>query len=278
MYVANINFSEIPEIGFAFQHYSKTYKAKYQSKKMCIEIAYISSGTVEIELYGKKETAGSGDVIVLFRHLPVSIRTTGEASHSHCSVLAEFENYDFSFNEDFTDGLTVPFVTKHCDKTEKIGKILNRIATNMALDREKNALISSVAFLSVLGTISDIYQAQNQGVSRAYKNITSSVYKYVEENIESKIRLTDIAGFIGKSPNHTAHAFKVSTGMTVSQYISNQKANKIAYMIKNEGVTFKEACSRMCLSDEAYGYRIFKKYTGVTPKEFLISQKITKNI
>lgn len=281
MYIANINFDEIPDIGFAFQHYSDTYKARYKNNNMCIEIAYISSGAVEIELYDKKESASEGDVIVLFRHLPVSIRTTGKKPHSHCSVLAEFKDYDFSFIDDtskLSGGFIIPFVTKHSHKTEEISKILNCIANDMTSDRDKNSLSSSVAFLSVLGIISDICRSQNHGISKAYEDITSLVYRYVEENIEAKITLSALAEFIGKSPNHVGHAFKSYTGITVTQYINSQKAKQIAYMIKKEGLSFKDACSRFSLSDEAYGYRIFKKYMGVTPKEFLKTQKITKNV
>ena len=282
MYIANINFSEIPDIGFAFQHYTNTYKARYNSRNMCIEVVYISSGTVEIELYGKSSTASDGDVIVLFRHLPVSIRTTGKSPHSHCSVLAEFESYDFKLvderDDNYADGFLIPFVTKHCDKTEQIGKILNRIANDMTSERDKNALSSSVSFMSVLGILSDVYQSQNHEKSKAYKSITSSIYKYVGEHIENKITLDVISSFIGKTPNHISHAFKTYTGITVTQYVNNQKAKRIAYLIKNDGISFKEACIKVSVFDVAYGYRLFKRYIGVTPKEFLLTQKITKNI
>lgn len=282
MYYANINFDKIPEIGFAFQHFCGSYKAKYGSNKMNIEIAFITSGTLEIELYGKKMSASSGSVVVLFRHLPVSIRTVGKTPYSHCSVLASFEDYDCKLFENvdntFTNGFTVPFVTPHSEKAEQIGKALNRIACDMTNNRKNNALSSSVTFLSILGKISDIYHSQNSNKSKAYRNIVSSVYEYVEENINERISIEMLSDCINKSPNHISHAFKSCTGINITEYVNSQKAKKISSLLADSGLSFKESCAMVGFTDDTYGYKIFKKYMGVTPKEFILTQKIKKNI
>lgn len=274
MYFANININEIPEIGFAHRHTSFEYAAKYgRSDRMCIEIVYISSGTVEIELYGEKMYAQEGSVMVLFRHLPIHTHTVKKGLNSHCAVLGEFSEYRCTLvNEtDFFShsGFLVPFVIEPCAECSEIGKRLYKIASDMEKDREKNGLSSSVEFLSILKKLDEIHRSKSYHTSPAYSEIAAKVCAYCEDNIDEDIRLSDIAHFVGKSPNHISCAFKAEMGMTISHYINLSKTKRIAYLMQNEEKSFKEACEEVSLCDETYGYKLFKKHIGVTPKEYM---------
>ncbi len=74
-----MNFDSLPEVGFAMQHYSKSYRAGYGNiDNKCVEIAYINSGTVKVK-YNKTELiADEGDILILFRHLPIFTETVGD--------------------------------------------------------------------------------------------------------------------------------------------------------------------------------------------------------
>ena len=274
MYFANINLNEIPEIGFAHRHSSFEYAAKYgSSDRMCIEIVYISSGTVEIELYGEKIYAQEGNILVLFRHLPIVTHTVQKGMNSHCAVLGEFSNYECTLvnKPDFSvrSGFFIPFVTESSAQCAEIGKRLYQIASEMEKDREKNGLSSSIEFLSILKKLDEIHRGKSFHTSHAYGAITSKVCAYCEDNIDEDIRLSDIARVVGKSPNHISCAFKSETGMTISHYINLHKVKRIAYLMQNEEKSFKEACVEVSLCDETYGYKLFKKHIGVTPKEYM---------
>lgn len=278
MYVANINFDEIPEIGFAHQHYSMNYGTKYGiNKKMNVEIAYINLGAVRLSLYGKEMLAKKGSVIVIFRHLPIFTSTTKEEKNSHVAVLAEFSNYNFSLLKEDAfclEGFLIPFVTEPCIDAEKIGKRLYKIAADMAENREKNALSSSVEFLSILKSLDEIYRKNTPSASRAYTSIKEKVFAFVEDNCEQNIGLCDIAKHIGKSQNHISFAFKKETGKTITQYINEEKIKKIIDILHRGEKSFKKACEKVSLCDATYGYKLFKKFTGLTPKEYFSIKKI----
>ncbi len=280
MYFGKTQFGTIPDIGFAICHHSRDYKTTYgHTKKMSVEIAYIASGRVKISLYDRDMYADEGSVIVIFRHLPVSTCTVGDVIHSHHTVLAEFEDYDFTLLEEYEEGtnaLTIPFVIKPCARADGISKTLCRICADMAEDREKNSLKLSIAFLSLLSEISDIAKEQNIRGSRANKVIADRVRNYVADNIENSISLSDISAHVSKTPNHVSFAFKSETGMTIKQYINMQKAKKIASLMQNEGESFELVCERVAISDITYGYRVFKKYMGVTPKSYMSIKQIMR--
>ena len=280
MYYGKIKFSSIPDIGFAISHSSRDYKTTYgHNKKMSVEIVYVTSGTVRLSLYGKDMYAGTGSVVVIFRHLPVSNCTLGNEIQSHHTVLAEFENYDFTLIGEYEDGdnsLTIPFVLEPCAETEEIAKTLCRISVDMAENREKNLLKSAVAFLSLLSKISDTAAQNHTQGSKASKTIAERVCAYVADNIEKSISLSDISLYVSKSPNHVSYAFKNAMGITVKEYINMQKAKKIAAFMQDEGFSFALACEKTAITDVTYGYRLFKKYMGVTPKNYMLIERIQR--
>lgn len=273
MYFANVNFNEIPEIGFAHKHFSMEYGANYgRNKRKSIEIAYINSGTVKVEFEGKELYAEKGSVLVLFRHLPIHTETVGNELNSHCTVLAEFSDYEFSMVNENTNpelGFLIPFITFPCPETEEIGKMLYKIASDMTYERENKALSSAVEFLSVLKKLDSICRMKTPFTSRAYAVICKKVRTYIEDNLEKNITLAEISYYVGKSPNHISHAFKSENHKTITQYINEQKVKKMKTLMQSSGLSFKKVCELVGLCDETYGYKLFKKYTGITPKEYI---------
>ena len=277
MYFGKMNFSTIPDIGFAISHYSKDYKTSYgHNKKMSVEIAYITSGKVKLSLYGKDMYACEGDVLVIFRHLPVATQTLGDAVQSHHTVLAEFSDYDFVLIEEYNDSgdFVIPFVIQACAGTEEIAKIICRISAELAENREKNSLKSSVEFLSLLSKISDIAKEQNIAGSKANKSIADRVCDYVLDNIEKAVSLSEISAYVSRTPNHVSYAFKTEKGITIKQYINKKKSQKIADLMREDNMSFDKACERVGIADVTYGYRVFKKYMGVTPKSYMSIKQI----
>jgi len=275
MYYGNVNFNEIPEIGFAHQFYSVDYGAKYGKNRIkCIEIVYVNSGSIKIKFEKEEMYAQKGDIMVLFRHLTMQTKTYGDEENSHCTVLAEFSNYDFSlFDENVEcEGFVIPFVTKGCRECEEIGKRIYKMASVKANKDEDNGLLLSVEFLSILKELHEINK-KNTAKNRAYKAISRKVCAYIDEN--KNITLKELANYIGKSPNHISHAFKSENGITVTEYMNIQRVKKIKSLMQS-GKSFKEACVLMGLCDEAYGYRLFKRYTGITPKEYMTITTIKK--
>lgn len=279
MYAGKIKFSTLPDIGFAIRHYSLDYKTTYGNRQGArVEIAYINSGSIALTYNGQEMYAPEGSIVVLFRQLPVSTRTVGDELHSHDTVLAEFEDLDFSLSDSMPNGdgaLIVPFVTEPSDKTEKIGIELRKIISDMSSDRECRNFYASVAFVSILKEISDIHTEKNS--SCATDGAVGRIRRFIDDNIQKNISVKEIAEYIGKSPNYTGQIFKKAMGMSINSYANMQKVKKISLLIKDRDMSFNDACESVCVYDEAYGYRLFKKHMGITPGQFLSIKKIKKN-
>lgn len=274
MQTGKITFTSLPDIGFAMRHYTMHYSANYGSNfKKRIEIVYVNSGGINLKLNGMKINAPEGSVVVLFRHLPISTETVGEGIHSHDTVLGEFDDLDFVLGDDDSSldqcRLEIPFVTMPSAKTEKIGIELRRLVSDMTEDREHKSFCAAVSFVSILKELADIYAVENGISAKVTEKNVLRIIEYIENNIGSAVTIADIACHIGRSSNHTGQLFKKHMGMTLTEYINLCKMKKVATLIKEQGISFNDACASVSLCDVSYGYRLFKKHIGLTPGGFI---------
>lgn len=281
MYFGKMSFDQIPAIGFAMAHYCKKYQTHYHSNKKSVEIAYVNSGSITLKLGEETFVASEGSVVVLFRHLPIAVQTVGECFHSHYTVLAEFDEYDFEIhtqNIPFNKGeLVVPFVTPPSLVTQNISKQLYQIARDMETDREGNSLSCAIKFLSILSALSENRYQISTETSVAHCRVAALVCAYVSENLEKTITMKDLSSFVGKSPNYIGSAFKKEKNLTVAQYVNRQKINKIAQQMQQDNLSFQTACEKVSICDTTYGYKLFKEFMGLTPSQFMKIKTIQRD-
>lgn len=273
MFSALLEFDELPRIGFAHHFYANEYRFSYDGSKNSFEIVYIKSGGIEAELYGQKIYAPEGSIFVLFRHLPIRIYSVDGELQSHCTVQAEFD-YNFELVGDSipkTNQIILPFVTLPCAETEEIKKLLYSIVSDMGISRQEYAFSSSIKFLEIM-TLLDKLARKNLHTDIHDPSITVyRIKRYIADNISKNISLSDIGNEIGLTPNYINHIFKESEGIPVKQYINKEKVTRITELMQTHHVSFKTACDNIGISDYSYGYRLFKKHTGITPGAFVKS-------
>lgn len=90
---------------------------------------------------------------------------------------------------------------------------------------------------------------------------------FINENICKKITVGEIADFCGISADYLSQIFKEEIGENLSSYILRRKTEKAKeYLIS--GRTMKEISSLLGFSSQAHFSTSFKKFSGMTPKEF----------
>lgn len=273
MLSALVKFNSIPKIGFAHHFYTDTYCFSYEKMEKSIEIVYVKSGGIEAELYGQKQYIPERSVFVLFRHLPITLKSIDGKPQSHCTVQAEFE-YDFSLITEPCEikrenGFLLPFVVLPCNETEEIKRELYSIVSDMGISRSENGFSSSIRFLNIMLKLDRLAKQENQNKESASSIIIYKVKQYVAKNINKDISLPEIGKSLSLSHNYINQVFKNGVGIPIKQYVNSEKIKKIAELMQKQGLSFKTACANVGLEDISYGYRLFKKHMGVTPGKFL---------
>ena len=91
------------------------------------------------------------------------------------------------------------------------------------------------------------------------------VHDHIEQNIAGAIPIARLATITGLSASHFCRAFKASMGETAHQYIMRRRVHHAQAMIL-EGDALCQVAVACGLSDQAHLSRVFRRYTGQTPK------------
>jgi len=267
---ALLEFSSLPQIGFAHHFYAENHSSIYGKKEKSFEVVYVKSGRITGELYGQCFVAEQGSIFILFRHLPIRILSSG----AHCTVQLSME-YTFDLLEEGCPvpeefpGIVVPFVIPPCSDNEVIKKDLYAIVSQMGISRKTNQMGASLCAMGVLEKINRLGRSNLSGAQQSGSILSYRVKKYIASHMDREVSLAELAAEMDKTPNYLNAVFKETNGITLHQYMSREKVRIIAELMENKGLPFKTACENVAVTDVSYGYRLFKKHTGLTPGEYL---------
>lgn len=102
-------------------------------------------------------------------------------------------------------------------------------------------------------------------------NIVNAFCDYVNVHVESTLVIGQIAQKLTVSRGHLTRVFTDKMGITPNDYIVRSKIRLACQLLTVKEMTNKAIAEKIGLSSEFYFYRLFKQITGLTPREFRIS-------
>lgn len=96
------------------------------------------------------------------------------------------------------------------------------------------------------------------------------IIKYINENINENVSLSLGANLCNMSQSQFSRTFKKETGKTFKEYILLKKIEQAKFYIKTTDKSFSEISDFLGFEDSSYFTKLFKKYEGITPKEYKI--------
>lgn len=91
---------------------------------------------------------------------------------------------------------------------------------------------------------------------------------YIYEHIHDKIKLQDIGEALYFNPNYLAQIFKKSEGITIGDFILQEKIKLTQNMLIYSTLTFSEIASTLSFSSQSHLGRHFKQETGMTLRAY----------
>lgn len=97
--------------------------------------------------------------------------------------------------------------------------------------------------------------------------ITSSI-NFIRDNIRESINLKQLSGKACMSTTSFYRSFKRELGMSPIEFILNEKIKYAKKLLSNPKINIAEVSYATGFEDYNYFIRLFKKYEGVTPKQY----------
>ena len=98
--------------------------------------------------------------------------------------------------------------------------------------------------------------------------LVENTKQYIMEHIHERIVLQDIADTFGISPNYLSQLFKKYEEIGLSEYITNQKINRSKELLNDGSLKIYEIADQLGFESAFYFSKVFKKVTGVSPKDY----------
>jgi len=94
-----------------------------------------------------------------------------------------------------------------------------------------------------------------------------SVTLYIEEHYQERITLKQIADKLGMNTSYLGQLFKRETDESFADYINNYRIGKAKELLSDPRYKVYEVAEKVGFTDYNYFLKIFKKITGISPKE-----------
>lgn len=91
---------------------------------------------------------------------------------------------------------------------------------------------------------------------------------YISEHFNTPLTLEEVADHVHLHPSYFSTLFKSSTGSSFKEYLNMVRIEESKRLLANTDFSIIDIAVATGFEDQSYFSKVFKKYTGLTPKQF----------
>ena len=94
---------------------------------------------------------------------------------------------------------------------------------------------------------------------------------YLRQNYQKHLSLDDLAAQVFLSKDYIARLFRETTGMPISALLQQIRIDEACKQLTGTDIRIEDIAADCGFNDIQYFYRIFKKVTGMTPRQYRLN-------
>ncbi len=102
--------------------------------------------------------------------------------------------------------------------------------------------------------------------------LIASIQEYIEQNLDGRLLLNEVAEVFGLSPAYLSSIFKKNTDVGFSEFVSTRKIEKAKELLLKEDMKVYEVSDALGFESAYYFSKVFKKVEGMSPREYVNSK------
>ncbi len=242
------------------------------------EISFILSDNIYADVNQVTNSLKNG-TLLLFNNI--------DLHRIHYPVGTDYERYVLSFYPQFIAGFTEaarelldcfyyrPFDDAQilplasAEKAELVD-LFDRLTKAYEDNNEKENLLCKILTCEILYYVNRIYKAQHKIESFPENSDYYSIcdmMDYIHENMDQKLDIESLSQRFYLSKRKLNLLFHQITGMSPGKYILTCRIMKAKALLA-KGISVEETCIKSGFGNTSNFIRVFKQYTGVTPKQY----------
>ena len=109
--------------------------------------------------------------------------------------------------------------------------------------------------------------------SKLARDVLRGAIRFVNDNLDSKLRWSEIAAAVDLDPFTFGRGFKLATGMTPHQYIIRCRLRRAMRLLVREELSLADIALEVGCSCQSHLTTLFRKHLGTTPGAFRLSAR-----
>jgi len=257
--------------------YAMTGKFKSPSKKWIhmkrqlsdYELIFITEGTLYIKIDDIKHSVGKGEFLLC----PANCKQQGFKS-SNCSFYwlhfmprtVKNKGVDKKVI-DSEDEIKLP-IQGETHSFEKIIVMMKQLQDSVRSYQDKK--LNNYLSTAILCEFYNQYHLDKTSITAnsQKEQIYNDILDYVKWHKHANLRVIDIAGHFGYNEKYLSRVFRSIKGMSLKQYMLQQKIEHAQYMLIDTNDTVASIAKQLGYNDSYNFMKLFKKKVGLTPTEY----------
>lgn len=143
--------------------------------------------------------------------------------------------------------------------------VFNSISIDLIEDK-----LNSQNTTDLLGELVEflIYTIEEKKHPNLPHQTVNEVIHYIDKNVQSPMTVEGLAQKFDVSTSHLSRIFREHAGITLVEYINIKKVEESQYYLRFSHQKISDISNNFHFCNQSYYTRIFKKYTGFTPRKF----------
>lgn len=213
----------------------------------------------------------------------VHFRTAGKYFYTNELRMTKEEMKSIGSYTDRRSIVTLPVHKKLSDlESNEVSAILSKLSsavidkyqqTQTQVPAPPSPLERQELFLRLLGFL-QLYQAQYD----SSEFLAANIMEYILQNVNTDLNLEKIASHFNFHPVHIIRCMKKEYGSTPNKIITQVRINNAKNLLITSDFTINRISEISGFSSPSYFNRVFRKQTGMTPKEYRDTHKLISNL
>jgi AraC-like DNA-binding protein len=157
-------------------------------------------------------------------------------------------------------------------KFNELDPLFANVIQSFRNNKSNNQSYMKANLLNILGIINDelsnnVHKLQRRTIHNNYDKIISCK-EHIDKNLGNKFSLDILSGMCGLSKNFFCKIFKEILGSTPFEYIIENRMMLAKKLLTTTNISIEQISLICGFEDQAYFYRLFKRYFLTTPNTF----------
>ena len=260
-------------IDFRFMNSHDGFKAFNSHWHDCMELIYVSEGSIHITLDDVKKTVSEGQLIII---LPKQVHA-GIPHADGVKIYSFFLDLESLTNKTY---ITSQFIKPLIDgdfvfaNTTNHPKIINKLYEIINTPKKYHPVYIQGLYFELIGLLFEYaFISQKRSSTIKIKNILI----YIQEHLSEEITPKNISEFFSYSESHLCRMFKNQMGVTVCKYVQNLRIENAKTLLLETNMEIRNISETCGFTDFSYFCRLFKASTNCSPSQFRKNYTQTKS-